>query len=361
MRIIVVVGARPNFVKVAPLLSVLRAAGVRADLAHTGQHYDELMSDVFFSDLAMPQPTWSLGVGSGTHAVQTAAAMVRLEALFAEEAPDAVLAVGDVNSTLACALAAAKLGVPVIHLEAGLRSRDMSMPEEVNRLVTDQLSALLLAPTRGAVDNLMAEGVDASRIRFVGNIMAEAALRNLEKASERGCKAAAGLQGPYAVATIHRPENADRREALEEIVSGLGGLGLPVVLPAHPRVRDRLEAAGVAASASVSVLEPCGYLDMLCLVRGAEVVITDSGGLQEEACVLHVPCVTVRRNTERTVTLEAGANRLVGADREAISNAVAEAISGPRDWALPELWDTGVSQRVADAISDGIAPAAGCE
>lgn len=360
MRMIVVVGARPNFVKVAPLLPALEAVGVKAELAHTGQHYDELMSDVFFTDLAIPEPTWSLGVGSGTHAVQTAVAMVRLEALFAAESPDAVMVIGDVNSTLAGALAAVKLGLPVVHLEAGLRSGDMSMPEEVNRLVTDQLSAMLLAPTRDAVENLSAEGVDPARTLFVGNIMAETALRNVERAAGRGCAANAGVDAPYAVATIHRPENADSGAALSGIVSALGDLGLPVVLPAHPRTRGLLEAAGVAGRPSVRVVDPLGYLDMLCLVAGADVVVTDSGGLQEEACVLRIPCVTVRRNTERRSTLDTGANRLVAAERAAILAAVDDARAGRRDWALPELWDTDVSRRVAEAISGGIAPAAGC-
>jgi len=360
MEVIVVVGARPNFIKVAPLMPVLEAAGVRARLAHTGQHYDAAMSDVFFADLDIPEPAWFLGVGSGTHAVQTGTAMMKLEELFAAERPDAVLVVGDVNSTLAGALAAAKLHIPVVHLEAGLRSRDMSMPEEVNRLVTDQLSSMLLTPVEDAEDNLIAEGVDAERIHFVGNIMAESVLRNLPRIEGRPVAVRGDLQaGEYVLATVHRPENTDRPDRLAEVASALTASPLPVLFPTHPRTRPLLAEAGLADGDRVRLVDPVGYLDMLALERDAAAIVTDSGGVQEEACMLGTPCVTVRRNTERQVTVEVGANRLVQAERREIAEALTVAIGGGRRWTTPERWDSQVSARVAGALRSGIVPPVG--
>ncbi|MDO8915804.1 MAG: UDP-N-acetylglucosamine 2-epimerase (non-hydrolyzing) [Coriobacteriia bacterium] len=363
MRLIVVVGARPNFIKVAPLMPALAAAGIDAGLVHTGQHYDAALSDVFFADLAIPEPRWSLGVGSGTHAVQTGTAMMRLEELFAAEKPDAVVVVGDVNSTLAGALAAAKIGLPVVHLEAGLRSGDMSMPEEVNRLVTDQLSSMLLAPTRDALEHLAAEGVSADRVHFVGNIMAESVVRNVGRARERGACGRFGLEaGAYVLATTHRPENVDAPEALAAIVGALDGCSLPVLFPVHPRTLPKLEAAGMAGAAgggSLRPVDPVGYLDMLSLQCDAAAIVTDSGGVQEESCMVGVPCVTVRRNTERQVTLEVGSNRLVPAERGAIEAGLAEAMAASRDWAVPERWDDRVAARVVEALGCGILPLAG--
>jgi UDP-N-acetylglucosamine 2-epimerase (non-hydrolysing) len=355
MRLIVVVGARPNFIKVAPLMPALAAAGHDAALVHTGQHYDASLSDVFFADLAIPEPKWFLGVGSGTHAVQTGTAMMRLEELFAEEKPDAVVVVGDVNSTLAGALAAAKLGLPVVHLEAGLRSGDMSMPEEVNRLVTDQLSAMLLAPTRDALEHLAGEGVSEARVHFVGNIMAESVVRNLAVARSRGACARHSLEpGGYVLATIHRPENTDSNECLSEIVAALGGADLPVLFPVHPRTLAKLEAAGMTAGGS---LRP---VDMLSLQCDAAAIVTDSGGVQEESCMVGTPCVTVRRNTERQVTIEVGSNRLVAAERAAIQAGLAEALVSTRGWSVPECWDDEVSSRVVAALAGGVLPLAGC-
>ncbi len=359
--IIVVVGARPNFIKVGPLMPALSAAGFDAALAHTGQHYDAAMSDVFFADLDIPAPRWFLGVGSGTHAVQTGAAMMRLEALFAAESPDAVLIVGDVNSTLAAALAAAKLRIPAIHLEAGLRSRDMSMPEEVNRLVTDQLSSMLLTPTAEAGDNLVAEGIDAGRIAFVGNIMAESVVRNLEAASARVAAARYDLDaGGYILSTCHRPENTDQPDKLRAIVSALAAAPLPVLLPMHPRTRPLLEDAGLAEAPNVRAIDPVGYLDMLSLQRDAAAIVTDSGGVQEEACMVGTPCVTVRLNTERGITIDLGANRLAQADAAEISAALAEALSDSRSWEVPDRWDDGVARRVVEALEAGIVPLRGC-
>ena len=360
MRIIVVVGARPNFIKIGPLMPALAAAGIEAPIAHTGQHYDASMSDVFFSDLDLPKPTWFLGVGSGTHAVQTGRAMIALEELLVAEHPDALFVVGDVNSTLAGALAASKIGVPVVHLEAGLRSGDMSMPEELNRLVTDQLSSLLLTPTPTAADNLAAEGIDADRVDFVGNIMAESVLRNSVGLEEREVAARLGLTpGEYVLATVHRPENTDIHENLAQIVSAFLGLELPVLFPVHPRTRPLLASAGLAeGDPRVRLVDPVGYLDMLALQREAAVVVTDSGGIQEETCMLHTPCVTVRRNTERQITLEIGSNRLVSANSGEIVAGVADALAAPRTWPLPERWDDAVASRVVAALQRGVTPLA---
>ncbi len=337
-------------------MPALSAAGLDASLAHTGQHYDAAMSDVFFKDLDLVEPRWFLGVGSGTHAVQTGVAMMRLEELFEAEGPDAVVVVGDVNSTLAGALAAVKVHIPVVHLEAGLRSRDMSMPEEVNRLVTDQLSAMLLTPTEDAGVNLIREGVEPSRIHFVGNIMAESVLRHVDRIAERSAAAALGMrEGEYILSTIHRPENTDHPERLSEIVRALGEAPLRVLLPAHPRGREALlAAAGGATTENIRFVDPVGYLDMLALQRDARAIVTDSGGVQEEACMLRTPCVTVRRNTERGVTVDVGANRLAAANADAIAQALAEALEGPSEWPIPERWDAQVGERVVAALESGV-------
>ena len=362
MRIIVVVGARPNFIKVGPLMPALALAGIDAQIAHTGQHYDAAMSDVFFSDLEIPTPAWFLGVGSGTHAVQTGTAMMKLEELLSAEHPDALLVVGDVNSTLAGALAAAKLGIPVVHLEAGLRSWDMSMPEEVNRLVTDQLSSMLLTTVEEAGRNLIAEGIDSERIHFVGNIMAESVLRNLPKIEGRNtCDRYELAAGEYVLATVHRPENTDHPEKLKEIATAFLASPLPVLFPVHPRTRPLLAAAGIDGSegSRAVLVDPVGYLDMLALQRDAACMVTDSGGIQEEACMVGTPCVTVRRNTERPITIEVGANRLTAADSYEISLALNAALAGGREWQRPERWDTEVSTRVAAALLGGVIPPIG--
>jgi UDP-N-acetylglucosamine 2-epimerase (non-hydrolysing) len=357
VRLIIVVGARPNFIKVAPLMPALTEAGIAAGLAHTGQHYDAALSDIFFSDLEIPEPRWYLGVGSGTHAVQTGKAMIALEELFEAERPDAVMVVGDVNSTLAGALAAAKIHIPVVHLEAGLRSRDMSMPEEVNRLVTDQLSAMLLTPTEGAGANLVREGCSTARIHFVGNIMAESVLRHMSRLESRSTLSDYGLaSGDYVLVTIHRPENTDHPERLGDIVEALRNCGRNVLFPVHPRTRPRLSEAGMGEVANVKLVDPVGYLDMLALQRHAAVVVTDSGGVQEETCVLGTPCVTVRRNTEREVTIEAGSNRLVSAFEDEILAGLEAAVASPRGWAPPARWDLEVSSRVVDALEAGVVP-----
>jgi UDP-N-acetylglucosamine 2-epimerase (non-hydrolysing) len=362
MRLITVVGARPNFIKVGPLIPALREAGHEADLVHTGQHYDAIMSDVFFRDLAIPEPRWFLNVGSGTHAVQTGVAMMRLEELLEAEHPDALIVVGDVNSTLAGALAASKLHIPVIHLEAGLRSWDMSMPEEVNRLVADQLSAMHLTPTVEAGHNLVRENVDDCRIHFVGNIMAESVLVHSKEARSRSaCKQFGFSPGDYVLATVHRPENTDHPERLAAVAAAFSDSPLPVVFPVHPRTRPLLAGHGAGPdSPNIRLTDPVGYLDMLSLQADAAAIVTDSGGVQEESCMLGTPCVTVRRNTERGITVDVGANRLVPAEYDAILAALAEALDSPRDWPRPERWDDEVSSRIVEALAGGITPSNGC-
>ncbi len=361
MRVIIVVGARPNFIKVGPLVPALEAAGIACPIVHTGQHYDAAMSDVFFRDLELPKPLWFLGVGSGTHAVQTGTAMMKLEELLQAERPDALMVVGDVNSTLAGALAAVKVQVPVVHLEAGLRSRDMSMPEEVNRLVTDQLSGMLLTPVPEAGENLIAEGIASERIHFVGNIMAESVLRNLTRVADRvPCQEYGLNSGGYVLATVHRPENTGHPERLEAIISALEASPLPVLFPVHPRTRPLLAATGLREAGSrIRLMDPLGYSNVLALQRDAAAIVTDSGGIQEEACMLHTPCVTVRRNTERGITVDVGANRLVSADAEAIEDALSEALTSDRTWELPERWDMEVAHRVGNALLGGVLPLSG--
>jgi len=352
MRVIVVAGARPNFIKIAPLVPALKAAGIATDIVHTGQHYDKMMSEVFFDDLHIERPRWSLEVGSGTHGEQTGKALVGLEELFASERPDAVIVVGDVNSTLAGALAAVKLGIPIVHLEAGLRSWDPRMPEEVNRLLTDKVSSLLLTPTPEADANLKAEGVMPANIAFVGNIMAESLLRNKEKALSRATCARYGFAlGTYILATCHRPENADDPRALAAIIAALTDAPLPVLLLAHPRTAAALHEQGVgAAGHNITLANPVGYLDMLSLQSDARCIVTDSGGVQEESCLLGTPCVTVRHNTERAITIELGANRLVQADQKLLEEAIQQALAAPLGWEVPERWDDQVSARVVTAL-----------
>jgi UDP-N-acetylglucosamine 2-epimerase (non-hydrolysing) len=345
MYLHVVVGARPNFIKIAPLVPALLRSGHKVDVIHTGQHYDTFMSDIFFEDLSIPKPARSLGVGAGSHATQTGLSMMRLEKTFCELKPDAVIVVGDVNSTVAAALAASKLHIPIIHLEAGFRSFDRTMPEEINRVVTDSIADVHLVPTKRAEDNLLDENVDANKIHFVGDIMAESLLKNLDEAAKRHAYSRYGLEPRgYILATIHRPENTDCPEAFAEILSAMKDLHFPVLFPVHPRV-------SVQKTDNVICTGPVGYLDMLSLQMGAAAILTDSGGIQEEACVLHVPCVTVRNNTERVETIELGANRLVTKDKQSILDGVAEAIGFPCVWEIPEKWDSQVSERICHALS----------
>jgi UDP-N-acetylglucosamine 2-epimerase (non-hydrolysing) len=362
LKVINVVGARPNFMKVAPVVEAMRRrAGEFSPLVvHTGQHYDARMSDAFFEDLGLPRPDVHLGVGSGSHAQQTAAVMRLFEPVVIEHRPDWVVVVGDVNSTLACALVCSKLGARVAHVEAGLRSRDRTMPEEINRLLTDQLSDLLLTPSEDADRNLVNEGVPRERIRFVGNVMIDSLLKQLERAASSRAREELGVEGEdYAVVTLHRPSNVDEPEVLGRILSALTRVGrrLPVVFPIHPRTRKNLEAFGLLKSdeAGVRLVEPLGYLDFLRLYSGARLVLTDSGGIQEETTALGVPCLTLRENTERPVTVELGTNRVVGTDPERIVAEAEAALSKDRQSEpprVPPLWDGRAAGRVLDALLD---------
>ncbi|MFI6816641.1 non-hydrolyzing UDP-N-acetylglucosamine 2-epimerase [Nonomuraea sp. NPDC050328] len=361
-----VLGARPNFPKAAPVVRALDSLGIRQGIVHTGQHYDALMSDVFFADLGLPEPVANLGVGSGTHAKQTAALLVGLEEVVEEHAPDLVMVYGDVNSTLAAILVCAKLGVPTAHVEAGLRSFDRSMPEEVNRIVTDSLSDLLFATSPDALSYLAAEGVDPRRVHLVGNPMIDSLYTALPKLDPAPVVGRLGLPARYAVATLHRPANVDSPEAARELVDAVLAVAeqIPLVIPIHPRGRTRLAEAGLVSSESVLVVDPLGYVDFLSLVRGASLVVTDSGGVQEESTILGVPCLTVRPNTERPITVTHGTNRLVtpASLPAAAAKALADGAAIPAE-ELPVLWDGQAGPRIARVVSawlkgDNLAPAA---
>lgn len=355
MHILHVVGARPNFMKAAPVLRALAAHSVRQTLVHTGQHYDAAMSDVFFSQLEMPAPDFNLGVGSGTHAQQTAAVMQAFEPVVIETKPDLVLVYGDVNSTVAAALVCSKLGIRIGHVEAGLRSRDRGMPEEINRLVTDQLSDLLFTPSADGDENLVREGIDASKIHLVGNVMIDTLVRLLPQAEKNFPK---DLPSSYALVTLHRPSNVDDLPWLREMLATLADLSaqISVIFPVHPRTRQRLANLG-AESGSLRLLDPLPYLEFLSLESHAAVVITDSGGIQEETTFLGVPCLTVRENTERPITVTLGTNQLVGRDLQKLRIAAAnifKASSGARTRGelnkhVP-LWDGHAAERIAQII-----------
>lgn len=362
LKVINVVGARPNFMKVAPVVEAMgrRASEFAPLVVHTGQHYDALMSDAFFKDLGLPRPDVYLGVGSGSHAQQTAAVMRLFEPVVLEHKPDWVLVVGDVNSTLACALVCSKLDVRIAHVEAGLRSRDRAMPEEINRILTDQLADLLLTPSADADANLLAEGILAERIRLVGNVMIDSLLKHLALAERSRVREELGVEGSdYAVVTLHRPSNVDDAGTLRRILSALERVGerLPVIFPAHPRTRKNLSEFGLSerlsASASVRVVEPLGYMDFLRLYSGARLVLTDSGGIQEETTALGIPCLTLRENTERPVTVELGTNRVVGTDDARIVAEAESALERTRTGEpprVPPLWDGRTAERILDAL-----------
>ena len=344
--------------KTAPVMAAMarRPEAFEQLLVHTGQHYDFQMSEVFFRDLDMPAPDRFLDVGSGSHAEQTARIMIAFEPVVREWRPDWVVVVGDVNSTVACALVCAKLGVRVAHVEAGLRSRDRTMPEEINRLVTDQLADLLLTPSRDADANLLAEGVDPAKIEFVGNVMIDTLAQHLDEARARPIVQVMGLRrAGYALVTLHRPSNVDDAADLREVLEALRDIGetLPVVFPVHPRTRQTLDPDVLASLAGrVEFLDPLGYLDFIALLDSARLVITDSGGLQEESTCLGVPCLTVRPNTERPITIEQGTNRLAPRDREGLAAAARTVLSeAPQTRPAPELWDGAAAARVADALA----------
>ena len=354
MRITFVAGARPNFMKIAPLLTTARGAGVTCRLVHTGQHYDEQMSARFFDELGLPTPDGHLGVGSGTHAVQTARVMAAFDADLAEHHADLVLVVGDVNSTLACALVAAKRGVPVAHVEAGLRSRDRTMPEEINRILTDQLSDYLFTTERSASANLSAEGIPSERVFFVGNVMIDTLLQHRRRALERPVLQELELTSRgYALCTIHRPSNVDTAHAAAATAAALIAIAarMTTVIPMHPRTRERFGQFGVLEdlrrAPNVRVIEPRGYLDFLALMSNARLVFTDSGGIQEETTALGIPCLTFRENTERPLTVSDGTNVLLGTDPSRVGPAVDEVLAGRgREGRIPELWDGRASARI---------------
>jgi UDP-N-acetylglucosamine 2-epimerase (non-hydrolysing) len=362
VKLINVVGARPNLMKIAPLMAqYARVDAVEASLLHTGQHYDANMSDLFFRELGIPEPDLNLEVGSASHAVQTAEIMKAFEPVVLEQRPDAVVVVGDVNSTIACGLVAVKLGVTLVHVEAGLRSFDRGMPEEINRVLTDSISGLLFCTEQSGVDNLRAEGVAEKRIHLVGNVMIDTLLQHRDKAEASSILEDLQLEaGAYAALTLHRPSNVDDPVVLGRIFAALEEIrrDLPVVFPAHPRTQARMREFGLGASgagAELRVLDPLGYLDFLRLMTGSKLVLTDSGGIQEETTILGVPCLTLRENTERPVTIEAGTNQLVGTDPQRILEAYRRVQAGEAGVGhTPPLWDGRAAERIVDVILGGL-------
>ena len=361
MKIIAVAGARPNFMKIAPLMEAFAATPeIEPMLVHTGQHYDERMSDLFFRQLGIPQPDVNLGVGSGSHAAQTAEVMKAFEPVVLTEKPDAVLVVGDVNSTIACGLVAVKLGVKLVHVEAGLRSFDRGMPEEINRILTDAISDLLFCTEQSGVDNLRREGVPEERILLVGNVMIDTLLKNQAQAQASKVLDELGLQpGRYAVLTLHRPSNVDDPAVLGRLVDALEVIQaeLPIVFPMHPRTRNNLARSKlgqrVAKMSGLRTIDPVGYLDFLKLMSSAKLVLTDSGGIQEETTILKVPCLTLRENTERPVTAEVGSNRIVGTDPERVLSAYRDVMAGRgREPGTPLLWDGHAADRIARLLAE---------
>ena len=357
LHVIHVAGARPNFMKIAPILAACSARpGLRSTLVHTGQHYDEGMSTLFFEQLRIPRPDVNLGVGSGSHAAQTAALLKRFEPVLLERRPDLVLVVGDVNSTLACSLAAVKLGIPVAHVEAGLRSFDRTMPEEINRVVTDALAELLFVTEAAGVENLRREGIAPSRVHFVGNVMIDTLLAHREAARRCDIVERLGLaRGRYAVLTLHRPANVDTPAALGAILEPVAELAraMPIVFPVHPRTRAALDAftPTLSVGEGVRLIEPAGYLDFLRLISDARLVLTDSGGIQEETTILGVDCVTLRENTERPVTVEHGTNRLGGTGSAGIRRAIEAVLAAKRgEVPPPPLWDGRAAQRIVAVL-----------
>ena len=356
MKILCVVGARPNFMKVVPVHLALAKLGHESVLVHTGQHYDDRMSDVFFADLGIAKPALNLGVGSGSHAAQTARIMTGFEPVLLDVKPDGVLVAGDVNSTLACALVAVKLHVRTAHLEAGLRSRDRGMPEEINRIATDSICDLLLTPSPDGDENLRHEGIPEERIARVGNTMIDSLRTHLARARDSGGLARAGVTpGEYALVTMHRPSNVDDESGLRRLVAMLGTIAerLPVVFPMHPRTRAHAAALGLRldAHAGLRVTEPLGYLEFLGLEADAKVVLTDSGGVQEETTALGVPCLTFRTSTERPVTVSEGTNTIVGTDTvRALREVEAILAGGGKRGRIPALWDGAAGMRAAEAL-----------
>ena len=364
LKVLCVCGARPNFMKIAPLVEALsRARGVQPILVHTGQHYDERMSKLFFGDLRIPKPDVNLEVGSGSHAVQTAEVMRRFEPVCMERRPDWVVVVGDVNSTIACALVAVKLGIKVAHVEAGLRSFDRTMPEEINRVLTDAISDRLFVTEPSGAENLRREGIADEKIHFVGNVMIDTLLRSRSRAEQSTILGDLGLSPKsYAVLTLHRPSNVDSVENFSAILGALERIAadMPIVFPVHPRSRKNLATMGLERRANaittLKMVEPLGYLDFLKLTADSAVVLTDSGGIQEETTILGVPCLTLRENTERPITITQGTNRLAGSTTDGILKAYREVRESRRAGTAgrrPDLWDGKAAERIVAVLLAG--------
>ena len=356
-HILCVVGARPNFMKMAPIMAALKVEGFAVTLVHTGQHYDAAMNDIVFEQLRLPAPDINLDVGSASHAQQTAEVMKRIEPVLLDKKPDAVVVVGDVNSTLAVALVAVKLGIKVVHVEAGLRSRDRTMPEEINRILTDQISDILFTTERSAQDNLAAEGIAGDRVVFVGNVMIDSLRANLASAVPPSQSAGRALSAKdYALVTLHRPSNVDNPDVLKSLLGMLGEIAakMPVIFPLHPRTAARIQEFGLADllhAPDIVALPPASYLAMLGLMESAALVLTDSGGVQEETTALGVPCLTLRENTERPITVAEGTNNVVGVDPDALRAALMDVMTNTgKRGRIPEYWDGQAAKRIATAL-----------
>jgi len=369
MKLVLVSGARPNYMKIAPIVWEIRklnrqaSRGIQFVLVHTGQHYDRQLFEVFFQELDLPDPDYDLAVGAGSHAAQTGEVMLRFEPVLEKEKPDLVVVVGDVNSTLACALTAVKMGIPVGHVEAGLRSFDRSMPEEINRILTDAISDYLFITEQAAKENLLREGIPESKLFFVGNVMIDTLLRHKKQLKSSKKPSILNLMPQnYGVLTLHRPSNVDDKQTFQEIVGALLVIAqrIPIVFPCHPRTRERIKAYGFeryfttnhsSLGTGICLIAPIGYLDCLKLMSKARFVLTDSGGIQEETTVLGVPCLTLRENTERPVTVTAGTNVVVGTDSEKIIGKTLEALNGSSlEGRIPALWDGKASERIVKIL-----------
>ena len=355
--IILVVGARPNFMKIAPIYAELQSRGQELILLHTGQHYDDNMSKVFFDDLGMPKPDIYMGIGSGSHAYQTGTVMIEFEKICQEKDPSMVVVVGDVNSTVACTIVCAKMGIPCAHVEAGLRSFDRDMPEEINRILTDSVADLLLTPSPDGDEHLRAEGIAEERIIRVGNVMIDSLYNNLARAESSSIQDDLGLEDDYSILTLHRPSNVDDVEIFAGIISALEVIGkeIQIVFPMHPRTEKMAKQFSlyerIASIPRIKITGPVGYLDFVALMSNSKLVLTDSGGLQEETTALGIPCITLRENTERPITVTEGTNTIVGCDPELIKSTALDALTtGGKSGRIPEMWDGKTAHRIADVL-----------